>query len=1050
MRRIDFFWGALLLIQPFTAANSGPLVKSELSFDNNTESRAVAIYPPIYDSNSFVFASKGMHRPLIERAFPHHNSDALRNSANPVHPLIKRIELDTSYRRNSLRFYPLLIHVENSGGTKAIQAICTAKLAKKKMNKLTFVFNEDTTLSLPLSSDQIERIVDESIQIKLSKDDTLYHAIQYKPTAPAVLNSLFSAQDLSLNTRTLKPLYENYRLNKTLYTTFSRKPLPRSEELLYSALKHALHEEWDAFVDVFKPLFTELKTFSKEIKKDTIHVIYQLNTAERSKIMQNSVTQVESAIQSALQLSGNSLPVTLPAYADLFASVQEKNPRLIKELQKATQKHPLFIINGVWSTIDPNLTGGEALVRQLLYGKRYFLKNMNINCVTALLPFPNSLRSNLPQLFIKSGFKFLAIQSGNHKASLNYPSVFKWTALDKSSIPTGHVRNMDRLCNLKKVGERYLTGKTEKMQDVALLYNIDHSDESLAEALDCMDNMKTLTAFPGVYENNLGRFIKRTEDKSKSTPVFYEKNGNHKHSPLVITHARLQRKSRQNELALKSAEKLAVLAGIPYCRKQFHDLWTRTLSNQPYNPSSAPALKTDIQKAEQQQIDLNKTIKKLTDQFMQTLAENINTGGKGQAVVVFNPLNWQRNGVIDLFIPNNEWIKSIKSRSDKRVPFQKRGKTISFLAKDVPAMGYKTFWLQKKQRGNAQNHLLVSETRLENEFFKIEINPANGNINAFFDKRIQRNLVAKNRSGNALCFFQPSEKMPLTCNEVQHLQIIEKGPVRATLRLVRSLHSSTFIQDYIIYSDIPRLDIHTLAEWHEKKALATARFPFNIEAKRLAYDVPYGHVDQETGTDRNSNSLDLNISTQKYIDLSDSSCGISILHQGRSVFDLRNHALAMHLLHGIPISCNKKAEDHDRICFSDQGAHEFSYALFPHKNTTQHAQLCRKSYEFNVPLIATICEPHKGKRPPVHSFIQTGRENVIVTTLKRAEDGEALILRLYETKGEEAQIRLKIALPFSRVWECNLMEKKHKTLALADNSILLNIRPHEIMTLWLQ
>jgi len=133
--------------------------------------------------------------------------------------------------------------------------------------------------------------------------------------------------------------------------------------------------------------------------------------------------------------------------------------------------------------------------------------------------------------------------------------------------------------------------------------------------------------------------------------------------------------------------------------------------------------------------------------------------------------------------------------------------------------------------------------------------------------------------------------------------------------------------------------------------------------------------------------------------------------------------------------------------YADLGKHEFTYSIYPHRGDCSSGNSLRRGYELNYPLLSILCKSHKGKRNPQHSFITVQPDNLVLTVAKKAEENGATILRLYEVKGQKADVKLTLSQPASRAWEVDMMENRQKPLEVSKNSLMLSVRPHEIFSI---
>ena len=403
-------------------------------------------------------------------------------------------------------------------------------------------------------------------------------------------------------------------------------------------------------------------------------------------------------------------------------------------------------------------------------------------------------------------------------------------------------------------------------------------------------------------------------------------------------------------------------------------------------------------------------------------------------------------------------IKKVTKQDGHSIPFQQHEDQLLFIARNVPESGYTTYWLEVGHEEEAKMRPLITGNILENVFFKIEINLANGNIHSFYDKRQKRHVLTRNQEGNVLQFFEDQPKLYDAWNigytgkswegdRVERIEVLENGPVRAVLRIVRPFGTSKFTQDYIIYSDIPRLDIRTHVDWHEHHILVKAAFPVNVEADFATFDIAYGSIQRTTKPTTPAEKAKFEVPAHKYVDLSDEMYGVTLLNDCKYGYDVKDNMMRITLLRSPltpdPIEIPKGYVNP----YADQGEIEFMYSIYPHSGDCKEALSVRKGYEFNYPLMPILAEKRGGNRNPEHSFIKITPENLILSVVKKAEDSGQQIIRLYEVKGQRVQGHIVFDRPVQRAWVTNMLEEKGEELDVQQNSVSLIVQPYEIVTL---
>jgi len=209
----------------------------------------------------------------------------------------------------------------------------------------------------------------------------------------------------------------------------------------------------------------------------------------------------------------------------------------------------------------------------------------------------------------------------------------------------------------------------------------------------------------------------------------------------------------------------------------------------------------------------------------------------------------------------------------------------------------------------------------------------------------------------------------------------------------------------------------------------------------------YGSIQRTTKPQTPAEKAKFEVAAHKYIDLSRSDYGVSLLNDCKYGHDVKNNVMRITLLRS-PLTPNPLVLPEGYVNpFADQGIHEFVYSVYPHPGDHIAANSVRRAYELNYPLHAVMGEKHKGVLPVEYSFITLDADNLVLTTVKKAEDSNEHIIRLYETHGKAIEAVLQFSKPVKFTWKTDLMENKENELGVSNNTVTLHVNPYEIVTL---
>jgi len=262
--------------------------------------------------------------------------------------------------------------------------------------------------------------------------------------------------------------------------------------------------------------------------------------------------------------------------------------------------------------------------------------------------------------------------------------------------------------------------------------------------------------------------------------------------------------------------------------------------------------------------------------------------------------------------------------------------------------------------------------------------------------------------------------------------------VRACVQIERRWSRSKFVQRVIVYRDVPRIEFELDIVWFElgdaknDAPMLRVAFPANVRNGTFTCDTPFAPVARPT--------TGIEVPAQKWVDLSDASGGVALLNDSKYGHRCDGHVLEMTLLRA----------SYDPDLYPDQGPHSIRYALLPHAGDWRSAGVADAGVLFNSPLTALEAPPHPGELPPLHGFIEIGPDSLVLSGVKKPEDGQGLIVRFYEIRGKACRATLRLPQNVRGARKLNLLEDPLEGAAAAAceaNHVSLDVRPHEIVTL---
>jgi alpha-mannosidase len=769
--------------------------------------------------------------------------------------------------------------------------------------------------------------------------------------------------------------------------------------------------------------------------------------------------------------------VYIQSQAQAYKWMEEYYPEVFERIKEKVKKGRWEVIGGMWVEPDCNLIDGESFIRQILYGKRYFKEKFGVDVKIGWNPDSFGYNWNMPQFFKKSGIDSFVTQKISWNDTNVFPYfLFWWEAPDGSKIlsyfpPTGYVGRL--------YAERMTSGlrqfeKNTGEKDVFILYGLgNHGGGPNREMLSRARGYEKQSIFPELKHSQFSQYLKKIKKTDlESLPVWRDELYLEYHRGTYTTQGETKKFNRKSEVLLSNAEKIssfAFLLGKDYGHKNLKNAWEKVLMNQFHDILPGSSINPVYEDAKESYLEAQHLANKELLESLKHIAGKIDTsqGEKGIPLLVLNSLSWNRDGVIKVKLAAEfQGEAKVLSDSGEEIPSQvitsPEGTILCFIAKGVPALGYKTYKIQKGKGETYASSLNTGETTLENRFFQITLHPQTGNIISIFDKLEKREVLAPLSQGNKL---QLMEDIPdqwdawnigytgryWKLDKAESIELAKKGPVMASFKVDRSylgfskakrqptpyFPSSFFTQEIILYEDIPRLDIEMKADWWEDHVLLKVAFPVDVENDKAIYEIPFAHIARPTARNTDWEKARFEVPAIRWADLSDGEYGVSLLNDSKYGYDIKDNVMRMTLLRS-PLWPDPLA---------DRGKHTFSYALYPHKGDWKEADTVLRGYEFNYPLHAVFSDSHPGEFPPSLSFFKASPSNIILVTVKKAEDRESLILRLYESEGMQTEALVEFFHRPNKIYELDLMENRLHSVPFKEDSLSLKFGKSEIKTL---
>lgn len=810
-----------------------------------------------------------------------------------------------------------------------------------------------------------------------------------------------------------------------------------------------------------------------------------------------AVDVVHRTFGTALQLMDEYPTYTFTQSSAIFNEwMADKYPILDDEIKRRIKEGRWEIVGGMWVEGDFNLPGGESIVRQLLIGKRWYQQHYGVDVRVGWNPDSFGFNWQLPQIYKKAGVDYFVTHKMAWNESNKLPfHLFWWKSPDGSRILTYFPPDFASTdLSIVRLSNAYARARATApgLDEVMDLYGVgDHGGGPTRNVLDQgLHWMEPGKITPKMrFGTALSFFHDISPRISPESPIWNYKvlgEGTHTLPPAPVgqisiptwndelyleyhrgtytTQADLKRNLRRSEQWLLNAEQsasLAWLSGDPYPTEDLNEAWKKALFNDFHDIAAGSGVATIYRDAARDFKQVHLSTQQIQSRAMETVAAEVDTHvSRGVPLLVFNPVSWQRSGPVEVevqmptasgpditILDEREQVvpSEVLSRDDSTHRYR-----MLIDPPAVPSVGYVVFHAVPGRKAFS-SPLKTNGLSLENDNLRVVVDPATGCITSLYDKRSKFEALAKGACGNELIAYRDVpkawdawnidadfEKVSYKLDKLDSIRLIESGPLRAIIRITRSWQNSKFSTDLVLYANADYLDVIQDVDWHENHILLKAAFPLAATSNAATYEIPYGTIERPTTRNNSWEDAKFEVPAIRWADLGDGRHGFSLINESKYGYDAKGNVLRISLLRS-PL-----APDPD----ADRGLNHFSYALYPHAGDWRQAFTVRRGYEYNYQLQAMQVAPHVGTLPPLHSFVNTHADNVVLTTVKKAEDYDGLVLRFYDWAGKDTTVSWTVPKGVIAAHIVNLLEQPQGGSLPITNSdqIEVPVHPFEIQS----
>ncbi|MBQ8894977.1 MAG: alpha-mannosidase [Clostridia bacterium] len=729
---------------------------------------------------------------------------------------------------------------------------------------------------------------------------------------------------------------------------------------------------------------------------------------------------------------------------ELYRYLREEAPEKYEELKQLVAKGSWEPEGAMWVECDCNLTGGESFIRQILQGKRFFKEEFGKENKVLFLPDVFGYSAALPQILKKSGVDYFVTSkiSWNDTNTMPYDS-FMWQGIDGTEIFSSFITTQKGTPNHEPV--RYTTyvgmldpvnvaGTWDRYQqkeynkNTILTYGYgDGGGGPTRWMLEKQRRLaKGLPGLPVTKMNFLVPYLEASEKEFKEnsaklqrTPKWVGELYLEYHRGTYTTMAKNKRGNRKSELMLQKAEALSMtdlFFGGSYDAKGLYAAWRKVLHNQFHDILPGSSILEVYEGTDIDYAKLNEYGSGVIGGKLNSLAAQVDTEG---GVLVYNPSGFARKG-----------------------PVQVEGKTVE-PAEAIPAFGWKVI----RPAEQAPAVKLEGHTA-ENQYYIMTLDEQ-GSIASLYDKMAEREVFLPGCKGNELRLFEDDPRnydaweidatyksKRYKLEDTATITPVRDGS-RAGFKVERRYLNSTLCQHIWLYSENPRIDFENNFDWHEKHHLMKICFPIDVHADQATFEIQFGHVTRPTHENTSWDEAKFESCAHKWVDVSEHGYGVALLNDCKYGFSCDGTELSLTVLR-CSAWPNPKA---------DEGEHLFTYSLLPHIGSLYEAGVIQEAYALNQPMEAVAVAAQKGGLPAEFSMVSCDCSNVIIETVKKAEESDDLVVRMYEAYDSRCKATVTVPAGFTKAYLCGTLENELEELELVNNAVTLPVKNFEIITL---
>lgn len=741
--------------------------------------------------------------------------------------------------------------------------------------------------------------------------------------------------------------------------------------------------------------------------------------------------------------------------AQSYKWIKDSHPKIYEKVRRAIKDKRWECQGGFWTEANPVLISGESLVRQCLYGKKFFKEEFDQEMSQAWLPNIFGFPASLPQILKKCEMEYLISQSPSCDETGSFPhNTFYWEGIDGSQIlshflPTkrddqhnipNHLIQAEKKYAQSNVSEEFLNLYGANDGGGPSRYHIE-----IGKRLEnCEDVPKFKFAFTNEFIGKISK-IKKDLLPKWSGEIYLDRN-----QGTYTSQSLMKKFNRVLEHRLRDIEFLGALTEV-FPTNQIKCIWEDTLYNQFHNILSGSSHKQVYQQVHSISKRNIESLGEILDELL-TKMHPLKAAKESEKrrFIIYNTLSWRRKEQITLPFTSDEYVVS---DFKKLLLSSSLCNGLLKVEVDTPPLGFSIIEVSREKHSFLSkkiNKVKATKNSMENDLISIKLDRA-GVITSIYDKDVRREVVKEYANKLMIYEDQPSEceakcidhfykDSPSFQLKRESAKVEYCNHLGACITQNFRFGKSQIEQKIILHKGSKSVEIRNKADWQESKKMLKVLAKADIHTSYATYEIQYGNIKRPTAKNYSWEQTRFGTDTygHRFADISEPNYGLALINDCKYGYSIHENNLELSLLR------SPKTPDPS----ADMGIHEFTYCYYPHKGDLEHSKTLRKAHQLNSPLI--IREISNEEIMEERSYFNVSDKNIKIEVVKRSLNDEDIILRIYEAMGMSTKTELRTFHEYKGFYESTMLETKEKKIHGKGKICPLTFKPFEIKTLCLK